>query len=224
METGVSAEKAWSILRGEAVETTKTLDERNLAYLKVDEVITDLKHPRKSSEPDESLKYLAESIKEFGVLESILVQKDASGKIHLLDGNRRLQAAKMAGLERVPVLFLNPKIKLPHSCVSIIKNSFKKPLSPLDEAEVMQDLMREHSCSLRALRLMTAKSDKELGDILSLNNLPDWVKEEYRRLAGFKTFPAKQLIQILKKDCTEEERGWKFEEFVFNVRLPQKRS
>ena len=105
METDGSVEKAWSILRGEAVETSKTSEERNLAYLKVDEVLTDLKHPRKSSEPEESLKYLADSIREFGLLEPILVQKDENGKIHLLDGKRRLQAAKMAGLERLPVLF-----------------------------------------------------------------------------------------------------------------------
>ena len=77
--------------------------------VKIDEIIFNPDHPRKSMN---DLDALAETIKMVGVLQPILVQKGGDDKIHLIAGERRVRAAKIAGKTEVPAIFITPKAKV----------------------------------------------------------------------------------------------------------------
>ena len=218
-----------SSLKGEPMEInspalTKNTDQgsNSLSYFKVDDILSDRKYPRKSTESPESLKSLAECIKAYGLFEPILAQKDELGKIHLLDGNRRLQAAKMAGLEKIPVLFLNAESRLNPYMIHLIKHSFRKDLSALEEAEVLKELMGGHQFSFRVLSLMTGKSEKELKDLIIVGSLPDIVKEGIRRYFGYVIVPASTLIRIAKMEGTDYDKFDELTRFIHRIRRPPK--
>jgi ParB family chromosome partitioning protein len=108
---------------------------RKIGLVKIDEILFNPDHPRKIID-DDILKAYAESIKIVGILQPILVQKDEEGKIHLLVGEMRVRAAKMAGKNDIPAIFLNPKAKANFLVISLIENIHKTPLTPLEEGRL----------------------------------------------------------------------------------------
>ena len=95
--------------------------------------------PRKFFDPD-SLAELAQSIKEKGVLQPVIIRKDKTGQIHLVAGERRLRAAKNAGLEKIPAILTsgNPME------ISLIENLQRDNLRPIEEAEALGRMMEEY--------------------------------------------------------------------------------
>lgn len=94
----------------------------------------------------ESLEELSASIKEHGVLQPLLVTETAPGQYQLIAGERRLRAAKMAGLESVPVMVKDigelEKLEL-----AIIENIQRSDLNPIERAEAYNKLLHEFGVS-----------------------------------------------------------------------------
>jgi ParB family chromosome partitioning protein len=90
----------------------------------------------------ESLDELATSIKLHGILQPLVVEPSDEGRYKLLIGKRRMAAAKMVGLEKVPVIVLEGPLSPEDSLVMrLVENLHREDLDPMDEAEAYSVLM-----------------------------------------------------------------------------------
>lgn len=155
---------------------------------------------------EEALKALAQSIKDKGVLQPLLVRKTNFG-YELIAGERRWRAAQMAGIEKLPVIEkeLDDKEVLE---VALVENLLRENLSPIEEAEALQRLMNEFSHTQEALSQTIGKSRSYIANTLRLLNLSDKIKKmvkeglltagHARQLIGLEN--AEQIAeQIIKK-------------------------
>jgi ParB family chromosome partitioning protein len=125
----------------------------------------------------EELQDLAQSIRELGVLQPILVREhpDRPGDYEIIAGERRWRAAQLAQLHEVPVLVkvLSNKETLE---VALVENLQREDLSPLEEAIGLQRLMDEFGHTQDALAKAVGKSRPHVANMLRLLGLPDAVK------------------------------------------------
>ena len=151
--------------------------------------------PRKFFDPD-SLAELTQSIKEKGVLQPVIIRKDETGQIYLVAGERRLRAAKNAGLEKIPAILTsgNPME------ISLIENLQRDNLRPIEEAEALGRMMEEYQYTQEQVALAIGKARTTITQTLSLNKLPEEIKEECRRTD---IHPRRLLIEIAKQKTPE---------------------
>lgn len=132
--------------------------------------------PRRTMDQEE-LQDLAQSIRELGVLQPILVREhpDRPGDYEIIAGERRWRAAQLAQLHEVPVLIkvLSNKETLE---VALVENLQREDLSPLEEAVGLQRLMDEFGHTQDALAKAVGKSRPHVANMLRLLGLPDAVK------------------------------------------------
>ncbi|MBI4763230.1 MAG: ParB/RepB/Spo0J family partition protein [Deltaproteobacteria bacterium] len=161
----------------------------------IDLILPDPDQPIPCFDP-ETLEELANSIRRTRLYQPILVRKDETGQIILVAGKRRLQAAKMAGLEKIPAIFTegNPLE------ISIIENLQRENLRPLEEAEILGRLIEQHGYTPEKLALAVGKAQGAIVESLNLNRLPEAIKEESRQT---KKYPKPILIEIAKQETTE---------------------
>jgi len=124
---------------------------------------------------DEELAELSASIEEQGVLQPLLVRKNAAG-YELIAGERRLRASKMAGLKQVPVVVkdISDREMLE---MSIIENIQREALNPLEEAEAYHRLMTEFAMTQEQAAKRVGKSRPAVANMLRLRQLPPPIKE-----------------------------------------------
>ncbi|NLC53384.1 MAG: ParB/RepB/Spo0J family partition protein [Firmicutes bacterium] len=125
--------------------------------------------PRRHFDP-ESLQELAASIKEHGVLQPLLVRQKDSG-YQLIAGERRLRAAKQAGLRAVPVVVkeLDDRTIME---IALVENLQREDLSPIEEAEAYRRLMTEFNLTQEEVAKAVGKSRPTIANTLRLLNLP----------------------------------------------------
>lgn len=124
---------------------------------------------------EETLKELASSIKEHGVLQPILVRPAGDG-YQIIAGERRWRASKMAGRETVPAIVerFDDATALE---IALIENLQREDLSPLDEAFIYQKMTSELGYSIRGLAGKLGKDKGYVENRLRLASAPDDVKE-----------------------------------------------
>lgn len=151
--------------------------------------------PRKYFDP-EKLTELSESIKQKGVLQPIIIRRQ-SGNIYLVAGERRLRAAKMAGLEKIPAILTkgNP------AEIALIENLQRENLSPVEEAEALGRMAEEYDYTQDQLAMIIGKAKSTISETLSLNRLPETIKEEVRRA---EQYPRRLLVEIAKQKTPAE--------------------
>jgi len=120
---------------------------------------------------EEKLRELSASIKEHGILQPLVVTPLPGGKYELIAGERRLQAAKLAGLATVPVLVRdakeNEKLEL-----AIIENVQRHDLDPIEEAKAYSRLMDEFGLTQEGTARKMGKSRSAVANLLRLLALP----------------------------------------------------
>ncbi|MBY6263765.1 ParB/RepB/Spo0J family partition protein [Azospirillum sp. 412522] len=124
---------------------------------------------------DQGLDSLARSIEEVGLLQPIVVRPLENGRYELLAGARRLramQALGRAGVMAVPVSDESAAV------LSLVENMQRQGLDALELAEALQRLV-EQGWGRQALAQLVGRGTSWIGDMLSLNRLPDWIKMEY---------------------------------------------
>ena len=133
--------------------------------------------PRKTfSEPE--LKELAESIKEKGVLNPIILRpvKNKPYLYEIVAGERRYRAAKMVGLNEIPALvktLTNQNAKE----ISLIENVQRENLNPIEEAAGYEDLMQKCGYSMSDVSKLIGKSESYIRNLMRINSLPESVKD-----------------------------------------------
>jgi ParB family chromosome partitioning protein len=143
--------------------------------VQVDLVLPNPRQPRKAMNPEE-LRDLTTSIREHGVLQPLIVTPgDMDGKYILIAGERRLEAARLAGLESVPVL-VHSATDQQRLELAIIENVQRSDLSALEQAEAFRQLSEEFHLSHEEIAARVGKSRVAVTNTLRLLNLPDSVK------------------------------------------------
>ena len=143
-------------------------------YLKITEVVPNADQPRKEFDED-ALTELSESIRQFGVLQPLLVQK--KGKYYeIIAGERRWRAAKMAGLKKVPVVI---KEFTPQEIVeiSLIENIQREDLNPIEEALAYRRLIEEFHLKQDEVAERVSKSRAAVTNSMRLLKLDERVQK-----------------------------------------------
>lgn len=124
---------------------------------------------------DVELTELAQSIEKQGILQPLLVRRSDNG-YELISGERRLRAAKMAGLQKVPVV-LKEVSSTDSLEISIIENIQREDLNPLEEAEAYHRLISEFELTQEQAAARVGKSRSTVANILRLRQLPQPIKD-----------------------------------------------
>lgn len=129
--------------------------------------------PRKVFD-EEALKELAESIKEHGVLQPIIIRKKGS-KFEIVVGERRYRASQEVGLEEIPAVVreLNDQQMME---LAILENLQREDLTPIEEAEAYQNLMEHLSLTQEQLAFRLGKSRPHIANHIRLLSLPEVVR------------------------------------------------
>ncbi|NLZ80859.1 MAG: ParB/RepB/Spo0J family partition protein [Clostridiales bacterium] len=142
--------------------------------LKISEVEPNRDQPRKSFDED-SLDELADSIKEFGILQPLLVQKEKN-YYKIIAGERRWRAAKKAGLKEVPVI-IRDYTKQQVLEISLIENIQRENLNPIEEAIAYKQLMDEFKLKQEEIAERVSKSRTAITNAMRLLKLDKRVQE-----------------------------------------------
>ncbi len=137
------------------------------------------------------------SIKEKGVLEPILVRRH-EGKYQIIAGERRYQAAKLAGLRRIPCVEVDVDTRGMLE-ISLIENLQRKDLHPFEEAAALQSLCDQFRYTHEEIAAKLGKSRTVITETLSLNRVPEDVRERCRRAD---ITSKSMLLQIARQDST----------------------
>ncbi|MBW2085654.1 MAG: ParB/RepB/Spo0J family partition protein [Deltaproteobacteria bacterium] len=129
---------------------------------------------------EKDLRALAESIKNKGVLAPLMVRRLDSGQYELIAGERRLRAARAAGLTSVPVI-VREATRAELLEIALIENLHREDLDPIEEAEAYRRLMEEFSRTQQEVADLTGRDRSTTANLLRLLNLPEAVQQDVRQ-------------------------------------------
>lgn len=185
--------------------------------------------PRNRIKP-EDVAELAESIKQYGVLEPLIVAETPAG-YQIIAGERRWRAAVTAGLQEVPAILkkTSPREMLE---MAIIENVQRTDLGPLERAQAFQQLIRDFGFTPASISERISKSTSYISNTLRLLELPDAIKDglsgrqitegHARAIAGIENQSA--MIDIYKKILVENASVRRAEELARGYRQAHSRS
>ena len=124
--------------------------------------------------PEDELEEMARSIKEQGIIQPLLVRKDENG-YELVAGERRLRAAKKAGLDQVPVI-VKTVTDTDLLEMSIVENIQREDLNPMEEAEAYYQLITKFDLTQDQAAARVGKSRSAVANFLRLRQLPEQIK------------------------------------------------
>lgn len=143
--------------------------------LPINEIIPNRDQPRKTFD-EAALEELAESIKQHGVLQPLLVRPIPSGGYQLVAGERRWRACRMAGLNKVPVV-IKELTETETMEIAIIENLQREDLNPIEEAEGLQALIDKCGYTQEEVAASVGKSRPAIANSLRLLRLPQEVRD-----------------------------------------------
>ena len=146
----------------------------SVVYLKLDLLIPNAYQPRKIFN-ENTINELATSIKEYGVLNPILVRKK-DDKYEIIAGERRYRAAKIAGLTDIPAIIKeldDSKV----AEIALIENLQRENLSPIEEAKSYKDILKLANITEQQLSEMIGKSQSAISNKMRLLSLSDEVQD-----------------------------------------------
>lgn len=179
--------KGLNSLIPDAKHITPEVKKDNVFYVEIHKIKPNPQQPRHDFD-DDGLKELSKSIRKYGILQPLLVSKveEESNRgmnvyYQLIAGERRLRAAKLAGLPHVPVIIRDdleePKASLE---VALIENVQRTDLNPVEEAEAYDRLAKEFGLTQKEIAEKVAKSREVIANAIRLLGLPKDIRESLR--------------------------------------------
>lgn len=158
-------------LNFEAVEKriVETTPKEEIVDIKLDELRANPYQPRKRID-EEGIKELAQSIKEHGVFQPIIVKKSIKG-YDIIAGERRVRASQQAGLEKIPAIvrsFSDNEMME----IALLENLQRENLTPIEEAEAYRKMINSLNITQEELGQKLGKSRSHITNILGLLSLP----------------------------------------------------
>jgi ParB family chromosome partitioning protein len=149
-------------------------EEENIQEISIKEIRVNQNQPRKHFD-EKKIEELAESIKQHGVLQPVILRKRSEG-YELVAGERRWRAAQKAGVEKIPAI-VKELSDLDVMEIALIENLQREDLSPLEEAEAYKKLIEEFGMTQEELSKRVGKSRSQIANTVRLLNLDDEIKE-----------------------------------------------
>jgi len=149
-------------------------EKNGIMMVSPDEIVANSLQPRKKF-TDYKLDELADSIREHGIIQPLIVMPKKNGKHELIAGERRLRASKKIGLKEVPVIIreVDEQKKLE---MALIENIQREELNPIDLATSYRKLMDEFNVTQEELSKRIGKARSSIANSLRLLTLPNEIK------------------------------------------------
>ncbi|MEK7624423.1 MAG: ParB/RepB/Spo0J family partition protein [Patescibacteria group bacterium] len=167
----------------EKKNSTHTQQRESIFLIEIEKIKPNPLQPRRSFN-EESIKELAASIQEFGILQPLLVSKieeetenGTRVSYQLIAGERRFKAAKMLGLEQVPVIVKKIDIEADRLEMAITENLQRADLNPVETARAFAKLQDEFGLTQREIAQRLGKSREAVANTLRLLNLPSNIQD-----------------------------------------------
>ena len=125
---------------------------------------------------EEQLIELRDSIKEFGILQPLILKKEDSGNYMVIAGERRLRAAAMAGLEKVPAI-IRDATEEEAGMIALVENIQRENLGYIEEAKAYKCLMEKYGFSQLELSERLGKNQSTISNKIRILNLTDDIQE-----------------------------------------------
>ena len=178
----------------------ETAEETEVKELPIKDLRVNPYQPRKSFK-EESLRELADSIKEHGVFQPIIVKKSIKG-YEIVAGERRYRASRLAGKETIPAIirdFTDEQMME----IAVLENLQREDLNAIEEAFAYDNLMKKLNITQEELAKKIGKSRSYITNMLGLLTLPDKVKELVKE-GKISTSHARTLSKLEDKEKIEE--------------------
>jgi ParB family chromosome partitioning protein len=178
---------------GKGLESLIPKKEEILQEIEIERIIPGVSQPRTDFN-EETLKELAQSIKEKGIIQPIVVSRVGDGTFRIIAGERRWRASKIAGLEKIPAVI---KDVSPIEAVEIalIENIQREDLDPVETATAFDKLIREFNLTQEELSTRVGKDRATIANYLRILKLPDEVKH-YLKQGTITMGHAKAILSI----------------------------
>ena len=150
--------------------------EKDVSTLNIDMLEVNKNQPRKNFN-DESLYSLAESIKENGIIQPIIVRPIGNGRYQIIAGERRFRAANIAGVRAIPVVVKDVE-DYKTAEIALIENLQREDLNPIEEAKGYLNLIEKYNLTQDEVAKKVGKSRSAVTNSIRLLNLPQDVKKE----------------------------------------------
>ena len=144
-------------------------------FININAVDVNPNQPRTDFE-DDVLDELSESIKEFGIIQPLIVKRVNKDRYELIAGERRLRAATRAGLETVPVI-VREADEQQSALIALIENVQRENLSFLEESRAYKKLMEVHGLTQTMIAQKVGKKQSTISNKLRLLSLPDDIQK-----------------------------------------------
>ncbi len=155
---------------------------------------------------EESIRELSESIRQYGVIQPIVVQKKEDSRYEIVVGERRWRAARLAGLQEVPVLVKSYQ-EQELAEISLVENIQRENLNPIEEAMAYRRLIQEFHLKQEDVARKVSKNRTVIANSLRLLKLP--FKVQQMLVEGVLSIGhAKVLLSIDREDLVEEAAGY----------------
>lgn len=152
-------------------------------HIETDKITPNPYQPRRNFD-EEALKELASSIREYGILHPLVVTKIETSTefgtnvaYQLISGERRLMAAKIAGLDRVPAIIKTAPTDKERLEMAIIENIQREDLNPIETARAYAKLQDQFGLTQREISVQVGKSRESVANSVRLLNLPSEIQD-----------------------------------------------
>jgi ParB family chromosome partitioning protein len=195
-------------------------DGQAVSMISLDQILPNRYQPR-TTFVEAELEELAQSVKEHGVLQPIVVRRKGDGMYELIAGERRFRAAKIAGMTAIPALVRNSNDEKALA-VALVENIQRENLNPIEEAKGYSRLMGEFGLTQDLVSRSVGKDRSSIANIVRLLSLPKDVQQfiesgaislgHAKVLAGLST--AEAQLQLAQKIVSEQLSVRQIEEMI----------
>lgn len=191
---------------------------RKATEVPIEMIKVNRQQPRQSF-GEQQLRELRDSIKEYGVLQPLILRKEAGGGFLLIAGERRLRAAAMAGLDKVPAI-IKEATEEEIGLIALVENIQRENLGYIEEAKAYQQLMEKYGINQSSLALKLGKNQSTISNKIRLLSLP----EDIQQLLISNKLTERHARSLLKVEGDVERRLIvdKVIKHGFNVRQTEK--
>ena len=164
-----------ALLDANSVIETTTETEKEVKKIKITQIEPNKTQPR-SDFDEEKIEELAESIKEYGILQPIVVKLNKNGFYTIIAGERRWRASRLVGLKEIPAVIKDVSEQTEKE-ITLIENIQRENLNSLEEAAGIKELIEDYGLTQEEVAKKIGRSRTAVTNILRLLNLPEEIKE-----------------------------------------------
>lgn len=156
-------------------EMEEAIEINNNTMISINKIKSDSEQPRKAFD-SEKIAELTESIKTHGIIQPLILRKDAEDRYVIVAGERRWRAAKLAGLKEVPAIIMELSDRDILE-ISLIENIQRQDLNPIEEALAYKKLLNDFGITQEELSKRIGKSRVVISNTMRLTNLDSRVQQ-----------------------------------------------